>query len=68
MAMAAPFAMAILGAATASAAQTTAASIASIQDSTTASIANERASALLDQAKAALSLARKGHDLINAGI
>lgn len=68
MAMAAPFALATLAAATASAAQTTAASIASIEDSTIAGIANERASALLDQAKAALMLARKGHDLISAGI
>jgi hypothetical protein len=65
---AAGLAAATLGAAQESAALSTAAAIASIQDSTQAGIMNERASALLDQAKAALMLARKGHDLITAGI
>ena len=61
-------AAAIMGAAQEAAATSTAASIASIHDSTMAGIMNERASALLDQAKAALMLARKAHDLITAGI
>jgi hypothetical protein len=57
-----------MGASQEAAALSTAAAIASIQDSTMAGIMNERASALLDQAKAALMLARKAHDLITAGI
>jgi hypothetical protein len=68
MAMAAPMAAAILGASTAAAQMTTAAMVASIMDSAAAGIMNERASAMADQAKAALSIARKFHDLINAGI
>lgn len=63
-----PLSVALFGASAEAAALSTAASIASIMDSTMAGIFNERASAFLDQAKAALMLARKAHDLITAGI
>lgn len=66
--MTAPFAAAMMGAANTILAATTAASIASMMDSAAAGVLNERTSALLDQAKADLMLARKAHDLITAGI
>lgn len=68
MAMVAPFAATLMATATAIDAATTAQMVASMIDSATAAIMNENASRHLDQAKAALSLARKAHDLINAGI